>query len=303
MIAVIVPAWRAWATLPTVLDALAPQVAGRPGRQAVVVDSSGDDTPERIRRRWPWVQVVALADRTLPGRARNLGVSATAAELLAFLDADAVPAPGWLDALEAALGAGWAAVAGAVANGTPASRVGTAMWVLEFSEWLPGRRGRPGHAASCNLAVRREVLRQAGGFPEDLWPGEDTVLSVPLAREGRLGFAPDALVWHLNRTGRRDLVAHQVRLGASFRSVCAAVPFPWGWVARRPLAPVAAGMRALALGRRVAGSREGRRAALGAAPWVAVGLAAWAAGLALGPVEGGGGGPRGGRRGRRGGTA
>lgn len=286
MIAVVVPAWRAWATLPTVLDALAPQVVGRPGREAVVVDSSGDGTPERIRSGWPWVRVVALAERTLPGRARNLGVAATGAEVVAFLDADAVPAPGWLDALEAAMGAGWDAVAGAVANGTPASRVGTAMWLLEFSEWLPGRRGRPGHAASCNLAVRREVLEAAGGFPEDLWPGEDTVLSVPLARGGRLGFAPAALVYHHNRTRPRDLFAHQVRLGAAFRSVCATVPFRWGWVARRPLAPLAAALRALAVGRRVLGDRDARWAALRSAPWMAVGLAAWAAGLALGSAEG-----------------
>jgi GT2 family glycosyltransferase len=285
--AVVIPAWRAWATLPAVLEALAPQVRERADREVIVVDSTGDDTPGLIRARWPWVRVVALPERVLPGRARNVGVAATDAEVLAFCDADAVPAPDWLDELEVALGSGLDAVAGAVANGTPASRVGTAMWLLEFSEWLPGRRGRPGHAASCNLAVRRDALAAVGGFPEDLWPGEDTVLTVPWARAGRLGFAPGAVVAHLNRTRPVDLLRHQSRLGTSFRAVCAAVPFPWGFLARRPLAPLAVGLRALALTRRLAGSPVGRRAALRSAPFLAAGLVGWGVGLAVGAGVGG----------------
>lgn len=282
VIAVVIPAWRAWATLPTVLDALEPQVAGRRGREAIVVDSSGDGTADAILQRWPWVRVVALPDRALPGRARNVGTAATDAEVVAFLDADAVPAPGWLDALEAAMAGGVDAVAGAVANGTPRSRIGTAMWLLEFSEWLAGRRGNPRHAASCNLAVRRRWLEEVGGFPEELWPGEDTVLTVPLARAGRLGFAPGAVVAHLNRTSAAELVRHQVRLGASFRMVCRSVPFPWGWVGRRPLAPLAVALRAGALALRVSADADARRAALDASLWVAAGLCAWGVGLMAG---------------------
>jgi glycosyltransferase involved in cell wall biosynthesis len=274
---VIVPAYRAARTLPRVLAALEPQVR-RAGREVVVVESGGE--ADLVRRLAPWARVVERAERTLPGHARNLAVQEARGELIAFLDADAVPEPGWLDALEAALEPGLDAVAGLVANGTPRSPVGTAGYLLEFSELLPGRRAPLVHAVTCNLLVRRSALVRDGGFPEDLWPGEDTVLTFRLASAGRLGLAPDARVAHLNRTGFVDFLRHQRRLGRSFGGVCAEVDFPHRRLARPALAPLAFLLRLGALGRRVL---PHPRQALGAVllfPLLVVGLAAWSAGLA-----------------------
>jgi len=155
-----------------------------------------------------------------------LGVSSTRGDLLAFLDADTVPEPGWLDELEGGLTPGIELVAGAVLNGTPNSSWGTAAYMLEFLEWVPDRTIPIGHAAGCNMLIRRATFEQRGGFPEDLWPGEDTVFSVPFAADGTLAFAPRAQVRHLNRTCRGDVLAHQRRLGASWVGVCARVTVP-----------------------------------------------------------------------------
>src|SRR6516162_6863980 len=95
-ISVVIPSYRAAATLPRVLAALEPQVAGQT-REVVVVDSSGDGSIDDLAFRFPWARFVALDERTLPGRARNLGAQLTQGELLAFLDADVIPAPGCLD--------------------------------------------------------------------------------------------------------------------------------------------------------------------------------------------------------------
>jgi GT2 family glycosyltransferase len=274
---VVVPAYRAAATLPSVLDALAPQVVGR-AREAIVVESSSE-LPE-LERRWPWVRVLRPAERMPPGRARNLGAREAAGALVAFLDADAVPEPDWLDELERALEPGVDAVAGAILNGTPRSAVGTAGYLLEFSEWLPRRRGVPGHGATCNLLVRRSALADAGGFPEDLWPGEDTVLTFRLAEAGRLAFAAQSRVRHLNRTRLREFLAHQRRLGASFLVVCRTVDFPYAWIVRPRLAPLAAVLRIWALAKRVSASPDDAARALAVLPVVLVGLAAWGAGLA-----------------------
>src|SRR5712691_6844489 len=109
---VVIPAYRAWSTLPAVLDALEPEITGT-GCEVVLVDSSGDDVDRRLAP-WPWVRVVAPPSRTLPGPARNLGVTDARGEWIVFLDADAVPAPGWLGALLAAASADVDAVGGSV---------------------------------------------------------------------------------------------------------------------------------------------------------------------------------------------
>lgn len=266
------------------LAALRPQL--RPGEHEVlVVDSTGADSASRLRERFPWVHVIGLPGRISPGRARNMGARAAAGDRLAFLDADTVPDRDWLAELEAALTPAHDAVAGAILNGTPRSPLGTAGYLLEFSEWLPGRRTPIMHAASCSLLVRRSAFLGLGGFPEDCWPGEDTILTFAIGQVGRLGFAPASRVRHLNRTGLRDFMRHQRRLGEAFAVVCANVDFPHRAFGRPALAPLAAPFRLAALARRLA--RHPREAALAVAllPVIWLGLIAWATGLRLARVE------------------
>jgi hypothetical protein len=158
--------------------------------------------------------------------------------------------------------------------------VGTASYLLEFSEWIPGRRGFPLHGATCNLLVNRSAFESAGGFCEDIWPGEDTVLTVPWGRANRLRFVPSAGVWHLNRTGFGELIRHQYRLGQAFAAVCDRVDFPYGGFSHWPLLTVAPVLRLGALVRRLSRRRELLKDAARVAPLLGVGLGAWAAGLA-----------------------
>lgn len=278
-ISVVIPAYRAQATLPAVLEALGPQV-DRSGGEAILVDSSGGAEIFEITSPYRWLRVVALPDRCLPGRARNIGAAQAGGELLVFLDADAVPAPDWLDRLASSLTPGTDAVAGAILNGTPWHPIGTAGYLLEFSDWLPRRRAKVAHGASANLLVRKAAFDAAGGFAEDLFPGEDTVLTFRIGQRGRLGFAPDAGVHHLNRTSWREFVLHQRRLGAAFAGVCDRTAFPHRWVSRPLVAPLAAPLRLAALARRVARSPAEAVQAVAFLPLLVAGSGAWAAGVA-----------------------
>jgi len=170
---------------------------------------------------------------------------------MVFLDADTIPAEGWLAELHHALTPGVELVAGAILDGTPDSPWGTVGYMLEFLEWMPERPTSPGHAASCNMLLQRAVFERVGGFPEDLWPGEDTVFSVPFAVAGTLAFAPLAQVTHVNRTAWREVLAHQRRLGASWVAVCARVTVPGGWLAVPPLALLAVLGRGVSLARQL----------------------------------------------------
>lgn len=277
---VIIPALRPWSTLPAVLDALRPQIE-RPDREALLVESSADFSEASLARRWPWLRVKVLPEPALPGKARNVGAQLAYGERLVFLDADCVPAGGWLDALENALTDDLDAVSGAILNGTPHSPVGTAGYLLEFSDWIPQAR-RPRHAASCNMLIRRRALEARGGFAEDVFPGEDTILTVPLAARGRLAFVPHARVRHLNRCRLGELIEHQVRLGRAFVRVGERSEIRHRWLGRPGLAPVAGPLRALSLAARLA---RRPRLALGAivlSPLILVGLGAWTLGLASG---------------------
>jgi glycosyltransferase involved in cell wall biosynthesis len=276
---VIVPALDAWATLPDVLAALRPQVEGRPC-EVLLVESSGELSSKDLARRWPWVRVLALPEPALPGVARNIGARAAHGDWLAFLDADCFPEHGWLSALEGAMTPGIDAVAGAILNGTPRSAVGTAAYLLEFADWHPEARYRIGHAASCNLLLRRTTLEDAGGFAEDVFPGEDTILTVPLAAAGRLEFAPQARVQHSNQTNLRRFLTHQHRLGRSFAQVCARSDFPHRSLGRPLLAPIAGPFRVLALARRLIARPRQALTAIALLPLLLVGLASWTAGLA-----------------------
>jgi glycosyltransferase involved in cell wall biosynthesis len=274
---VIVPAYRAWKTLPGALEALRPQVE-RADRELVLVESTGTVSAQELERRWPWARVLALPERTLPGRARNLGAREANGELLAFIDADAVAEPDWLDELEQALVPGVDAVAGAVLNATPRSLVGTADYLLEFSDWQPRRQTPPLHGATCNLLLRRTVLEGAG-FPEEVWPGEDTILTFPLGAGGRLRFAPGARIHHSGRTRLGAFLAHHRRLGASFSVVCDTVDFPRRALVRRRYAPLLPALRLVALALRLRGNPAAAWRAIVVSPLLVVGAFAWTAGI------------------------
>jgi glycosyltransferase involved in cell wall biosynthesis len=279
-VAVIIPAWRAWSTLDRVLDSLESQL--HPGDEAVLVESSADGRAAALRASRPWLNVIEMPTRTPPGAARNIGVEATNAPLVAFVDADAVPDPQWLDCLRASLGAS-TAVGGCIRNGTPSSLTGTAGYLLEFSEWLPGRRQpTPDTLASCSLLIRRTSYVTAGGMAADCWPGEDTLLTFPLGRRGELQFSAHSGVTHLNRTGLMTFLRHQVRLGRSFATVCQRSAFEPRWLGSRWLAPLAAPARLISLSRRLSGQPELARQALMAAPLIVIGLCAWSVGVVRG---------------------
>jgi cellulose synthase/poly-beta-1,6-N-acetylglucosamine synthase-like glycosyltransferase len=214
----------------------------------------------------------------LPGRARNLAAREARGELLAFTDADAVAEPEWLDELERALTDGVDGVAGAVLNGSRDSVIGTADYLLEFSDWLPRPRPPLLHGATCNLLLRSSVL-EGTGFPEDVWPGEDTIVTFRLGGEGRLAFAPRARNRHTGRTRFRDFLHHQRQLGDAFAKVCEAVEFPYGKLARRRYGPLLPVFRLVAVSLRLRGNRAAIKDGLRVSPLLAIGALAWSTGL------------------------
>jgi GT2 family glycosyltransferase len=175
----------------------------------VVTDAEGRAAVERTGLAGR-LKLVAFDAPNL-SQARNLGVAAAAGEIVAFIDDDAVPEPTWLDALAGAFGSPDVAAAG----GTVLGRNGISVqWgpreVNALGEHRPlatdGHEiavfeppaGRGVRTEGTNMAVRRSVLTQLGGFDPALrFFLEDTDLNLRLAREGHMtAIVPGAVVHH-----------------------------------------------------------------------------------------------------------
>ena len=185
--------------------------------EIVVVNSHGSSAVAKAAARCD-ARIVAAGDASTAGLARNLGVKSAQADILAFIDADCIAEPLWLDAVYAALSDGMIAVGGPVLNRKPFSPVAVIDNLMQFVDQASGRpadvaREFPG----CNMAIHRHAFEMAGGFPADVFPGEDTVFSQRVAREwpDRMRFLPTMRVRHSGRSAIGEFMQHQRAFGFS----------------------------------------------------------------------------------------
>lgn len=213
--AVVVASFRPGPLIDRCLTALLAQ-QGIARTEIVVVDSSGDGTAERLQRDFPAITVLALPRQTHQALARNIGIAHTRAPFIALTDQDCLVPPDWLARLLAWHRQGdYAAVGGAIGNGTPESPIGTAMYLSEFNEYLPGGEARVvAMIPHCNICFRREVFYTVGPFVPVPPGAEDLVYNFLLTQQGyRLLYDPRIVVTHLNRTTFSAFLQHQRLLG------------------------------------------------------------------------------------------
>jgi glycosyltransferase involved in cell wall biosynthesis len=251
-----------------VVDAVASLREQVPEPEVVVVNSGGGDPTPALAARWPDVRVVNSADRLLPGAARNAGIAATHAPLVAFLAADCRAEPGWVAGRLRAHRAGATAVASVVTNLHPDSVSARAAHLLMYQ-----RRMAETPAAErllYGVSYERRLLERHGAFRPDLRQGEDSELN---SRVGAIAWAGDVRTAHDNPTSPAALLRDQFERG---RRGAGASPLATGFLLRRALLhrPASAWRQAW----RAPRGRD-RRALLGATPLLPAAAAARAAGI------------------------
>lgn len=193
----------------------------------VVDDGSADATADFVKRSFPAVKLIQLAPCGLSA-ARNAGAREAKGEVFAFTDDDCEPDREWLLRLAKFLaGNDFAAVGGP--NIPPPPRD----WHQAVVSAAPGAPGHvmfddveAEHLPGCNLAVRREAFETVGGFdPSFHTAGDDVDFCWRLHDAGfRMGFAPDAFVWHHRRTHVEAYLRQQYGYGAAERLLMAKHP-------------------------------------------------------------------------------
>jgi mycofactocin system glycosyltransferase len=156
-----------------------------------------------------------------PGAARNTGLNAAGTELVAFLDSDCVPRPGWLERL---LPHFTDPAAGAVAPRIVPHENGTG-WLARYegasSTLDMGARPsvvRPGARVSyvpgAALVVRRGAA--GAGFRERMYVGEDVDFVWRMSAAGwRVRYEPGAVMGHDHRVRFRAWFARRADYGTS----------------------------------------------------------------------------------------
>jgi glycosyltransferase involved in cell wall biosynthesis len=219
-VAVVVPARNSAATIGATLDAIAASDFDGDYELVVVDDGSTDATPEIAERLG--ARVVRLEGQHGPAGARNAGIAATSAPLLAFTDADCTPTRGWLRAVVEAL------ADADLVTGPVLPEEGVRVGPFDRTLRLPDASAR---FETANLAVRRATAEAVGGFepfapvpgrpevglrprPDQGHFGEDVVFGWRAVRAGaRRAFARDALVHHaVFPRGPRGYVVERWRL-------------------------------------------------------------------------------------------
>jgi GT2 family glycosyltransferase len=204
----------------------------------VVDNGSGDGTPRMVRERWPAVRLIETGGNLGFARGTNIGIRATASELVLLLNPDTVVAPGAIRTLvERLTAAPGAAAAGprlvdrdGCAElsfgweigpfGELRQKVVTALYqrrvgpvVRSVERWTRDEGPREWLSGAC-LLVRRADLEAVNLLDERFFMyTEDVDLCVSLrALDKTILFVPDAEVTHLGgRSGARNSQTERLR--------------------------------------------------------------------------------------------
>ncbi len=213
LISVIVPTYNRADDLLRVLDSLLNQTMDITDYEVIVVnDGSTDNTSEVLdaySQRKTNVRAIHQPNQG-PAAARNAGLHAATAPLVAFTDDDCIVDEKWLDSIVNVFAARESVV---VVQGQTKTDISRRHPLTHEIHNVAGHSAVP----TCNAAYRREVALECGGFDEAFRyaHNEDADLAWRAQEFGDMHFEPSIKVFHPPRPVAFTKVARRMRLHES----------------------------------------------------------------------------------------
>ena len=220
-VSVVVPVYNDPDGIEATLDALRRQTAPSDRYEVIVVDNGSTDETRDVVREF-------LRDEAFEGlrlfvedrvrgsyAARNAGVSAATGSVVAFVDADMIVDPGWIEAVAREMALTDAAYLACDVRLFTTGEEGTVakynrlkdLNVERFIEELS-------FGPTCSLVVTRALLEDVGGFDARLRSSGDVEFGNRVAASGRdLRYESDVVVYHPTRTTLGALLRKSRRVG------------------------------------------------------------------------------------------
>lgn len=213
-VSVVIPVYNGAETIGACIESLLNQSYPKNAFEIIVVENGSTDQTVGIVQRYP-VRLFHSPQRG-PAAARNLGISHSSGEIVAFTDADCIAERHWLEELvkpyeQPEIGG----VGGSIlAYQHPERDI-----VERFSEehsplinFISGDAEFLPHLYTANASYCRSLLTRVNGFNAGLITAEDVDLSwrIQLQTGAKLAYRQEAIIYHHHRSTRAGL-ARQYR--------------------------------------------------------------------------------------------
>jgi len=208
-ISIIIPAWRERGTIDFCIESL--KSIRYPSWEVVIVAGGPDGTYQAALEAGSEMGNIKVIKQHPRGKnaALNEGLDHSRGEIIVLLDADSRVSPGWLEALIAPLTGASQVTIGqpvplretSISMNERMERIST--WEIHNSVILQG---------SGSIALKRELIKQMQGFPEEILVGVDWDLSARLSAQGiAFTYCPKAIVYTERPATIREYWHNEVR--------------------------------------------------------------------------------------------